>query len=403
MIKLNLDKKETYLLACSYGPDSMALLNLLLNGGYNFAVAHVNYGLREEARFETENLVDFCNKNSIKIYVKNVEEKIEKNIEKKCRDIRYLFFEEIMQNTIFSAVLVAHNLDDNLETYLLQKSRKNIVENFGLNRVAILNGYTVIRPLLDYTKDELLKYVETNHVPYCIDSSNLDEKFERNKIRKRVISTMSNVEKWTLLLEMTKKNNEMLKRRNSILREATNLISTIQGYLDEDLAYYLTVLGRKYVGDLELSMKRVLELKNVMLSEKPNVRVKIKGNLYFVKAYDRVYFTCLPKDTGFYYVIKEPCKFECEFFRLDFTGDTSDRNVGPDDYPLVIRNASKLDRVLVKDYYVSMRREFINWKMPEDLRKRWPVILNNKNEIVYVPRYNKNFKPSKDTNFVVVI
>ena len=91
MIRLNLDKKETYLLACSYGPDSMALLNLLLNGGYNFAVAHVNYGLREEARFETENLVDFCSKNSIKIYVKNVEEKmkVKDRCCLNCKDVGY--------------------------------------------------------------------------------------------------------------------------------------------------------------------------------------------------------------------------------------------------------------------------------------------------------------------------
>ena len=50
-----------------------------------------------------------------------------------------------------------------------------------------------------------------------------------------------------------------------------------------------------------------------------------------------------------------------------------------------------------------MRREFINWKMPVELRDRWPIILNSKNGIVYVPRYSKDFKPTEDTNFVVVI
>ena len=48
-----------------------------------------------------------------------------------------------------------------------------------------------------------------------------------------------------------------------------------------------------------------------------------------------------------------------------------------------------------------MRREFINWKMPNELRAKWPVIVNKDGEIVYVPRYNVNFKPDLNTNFYV--
>ena len=123
----------------------------------------------------------------------------------------------------------------------------------------------------------------------------------------------------------------------------------------------------------------------------------------FAKSYDLAEIKMVPKETNYAFIIEKPCKFECEYFVLDFTKGATNRNVNDSDYPLTIRNALKEDKVKIKDYYVSMRREFINWKMPNDLRSKWPVILNNKNEIIYVPKYNVNFKPDLDTNFYVKI
>ena len=83
--KLSVDKK--YLLACSYGPDSMALFNLLLKDNINFDVAIVNYHLREESDLEVKGLKSFCETHKKTLFIKIVEEKIEKNIENKCREI----------------------------------------------------------------------------------------------------------------------------------------------------------------------------------------------------------------------------------------------------------------------------------------------------------------------------
>ena len=80
---LNLDHKKRYILACSYGPDSMALFSLLLKEGYDFDVAHVNYHLREESNAETEGLQQYCEKNKRKLFVLDVKENISRNIEAK--------------------------------------------------------------------------------------------------------------------------------------------------------------------------------------------------------------------------------------------------------------------------------------------------------------------------------
>ena len=401
MIKINLDKNKRYLLACSYGPDSMALFNLLIKNEYDFEVAHVNYGLREEADDETIKLAEYCKEKGINLHVFRVEEKITRNIEEKCREIRYNFFKKIIEKHRLDALLVAHNQDDNIETFFLQKNRHNIVERYGLETATIIKNCTVIRPLLDVNKADLLKYCDDNEVPYAIDSSNLSDKFLRNKIRHNVVSKMDDNARQVVVEEIKNLNLKLLESHNRIKSIRTTKIADLLKYSDEELAYHFTIRCRELVSGYELALKQVKEFKKVMESSKPNVTIKNKKGLFFVKSYNLVEIKSLPRETNYAFIIDKPCKFECEYFVLDFTKDSSNRNVKLEDYPITIRNACSNDIVKIKDYHASMRREFINWKMPNDLRCKWPVILNKNNEIIYVPRYNSSFKPDLNTNFYV--
>ena len=401
MVKINLDKNKRYLLACSFGPDSMALFDLLIKNKYNFEVAHVNYGLRVEAVDETSKLTQYCEEKGFKLHVYKVEEEITRNIEEKCREIRYDFFQKIIEKHRLDALLVAHNQDDNIETFFLQKNRHNIVEKYGLEENAFIKNCAVIRPLLGVSKADLLKYCDDNGVPYAIDSSNLSDKFLRNKIRHNVVAKMDANARQVAVEEIKNLNLKLLESHNHTKSENRKKVEDLLKYSDEELAYHFPMQCRAFVVGFELSLKQVKEFRNVLISDKPNVTIKLKKGLFFVKSYDLAEIKMLPKETNYAFIIEKPCKFECEYFVLDFTKDTSNRNVKANDYPLTIRNASKEDKVKIKDYCVSMRREFINWKMPNELRAKWPVIVNKDGEIVYVPRYNANFKPDLNTNFYV--
>ena len=403
MVKINLDKNKRYLLACSFGPDSMALFDLLIKNKYNFEVAHVNYGLRVEAAEETSKLTQYCEEKGIKLHIYKVEEEITRNIEEKCREIRYDFFQKIIEKHRLDALLVAHNQDDNIETFFLQKNRHNIVEKYGLEETTFIKKCTVIRPLLGVSKADLLKYCDENMVPYAIDSSNLSDKFLRNKIRHNVVAKMDLNARQVAVEEIQNLNFKLLESHNRIKHENRKNVKDLLKYSDEELAYHFTTQCRALVPGFELSLKQVKEFRNVLTSDKPNVTIKLKKGLFFVKSYDLAEIKMLPKETNYAFIIEKPCKFECEYFVLDFTKDTSNRNVKAEDYPLTIRNASKEDKVRIKDYYVSMRREFINWKMPNELRAKWPVIVNKDGEIIYVPRYNADFKPDLNTNFYVKV
>ena len=101
---LNLDKDKKYLLACSFGPDSMALFWILLDNGYQFDVAHVNYHFRKESNLEERNLKEFAKKNNIDIYIYDNKENVDKNLEAKAREMRYNFFSSLCKKNGYYAL-----------------------------------------------------------------------------------------------------------------------------------------------------------------------------------------------------------------------------------------------------------------------------------------------------------
>ena len=93
---IELDKNKNYLLACSFGPDSMALFDMLKKGGYTFSAALVNYHLRPESTDEMNSFISYCDQNKISYHVKDIVRGIGNvNIEAEARNIRYRFFADV--------------------------------------------------------------------------------------------------------------------------------------------------------------------------------------------------------------------------------------------------------------------------------------------------------------------
>ena len=400
---LNLEKNKHYLLACSFGPDSMALFDMLLKEGYKFSVAHVNYHLRKESNDEESKLRDFCFEHNIGIYVKDVDEGLgDSNLEKKCRDIRYNFFINVVKENKFDALLVAHQEDDLIETYLMQKRRKNLVNYFGIKEISYFSDIEIIRPLLRYRKEELLMYCRMFNVPYAIDKTNLEDHFLRNQIRHSVVEKLSPIERKDILSEIDQANEKLSQIFISISKIKDNSVEEYLRLNEVEFLYAIVVLGRKLKNDFIISKKQGDELKKILLSEKPNISVNVDG-LCFFKEYDKLGFREFDEALDYSYDLTEPGILDTPYFYLDFTVDSSNRNVSQDDYPLMIRNARKDDEYEISGYKKELRRLFIDWKMPESLRNRWPIIVNKDDVIVYVPRYQKDFVPEENCNFFVKI
>ena len=122
----NYDLSQKYIVACSGGPDSMALLDMLRNHNFNIIVAMVNYKTRLESDDEEILVKNYCQKYNIKCYTTTFDEKCERNFEAVARKFRYNFFSEIYFKENASGLFVAHHKDDVIETYLLKKHRNVI-------------------------------------------------------------------------------------------------------------------------------------------------------------------------------------------------------------------------------------------------------------------------------------
>ena len=177
-------KEKKNLLAFSAGVDSSALFFLLLEHGIPFDIALVNYGTRLESATEEEHAKILAKKYNKRCYTTRAPA-FSTHFEANARTFRYNFFDTLIEEYGYDTLLTAHQLNDQLEWLFMRLSKgAGLSELIGLEAVDIRNSYTLIRPLLEYSKEELLDYLETNNHPYFIDNSNSNEKYERNRFRK---------------------------------------------------------------------------------------------------------------------------------------------------------------------------------------------------------------------------
>lgn len=188
-VMLNLDitqlQNKKNLLAFSAGIDSSALFFLLLENNIKFDIAIVDYGLREQSKKEVTHAKALAKK--YKLFCHAIKApKFESNFEKQARDFRYEFFESLITIEGYDNIITAHQLNDQLEWLLMRLTKgAGLSELLGLDALSQRENYTLVRPLLSISKEELLQYLKINDLPYFIDESNNDEKYERNKFRKQ--------------------------------------------------------------------------------------------------------------------------------------------------------------------------------------------------------------------------
>jgi tRNA(Ile)-lysidine synthase len=189
-------KEAKILLAVSGGIDSMVMAGLFREAGINHAIAHCNFTLRGTESDGDEKFVsDYATKYGIPFYAKKFDTVAfcaEKGIsvQMAARELRYSWFDKTVAEEGFDAVSVAHNLNDNAETFLI-----NLLRGTGLNGLTGMSPRhgNVIRPLLFATRDEIAAYAIENRITFREDSSNSQTKYIRNRLRNRVIPELLGV------------------------------------------------------------------------------------------------------------------------------------------------------------------------------------------------------------------
>lgn len=240
------DKK--FLLAASGGPDSMALLQMLINEipVSQLVVAHLNHQLREDSYSESVLLKDFCQKNDILFFDEKwpVELHPQTGIEAAARDYRYHFLDEIAQKVGVDYLLTAHHGDDLLENILLKLIRSGDAnEMSSLRPIRPWQGRLLVRPLLKFSKQQLLEFDKENNIPYIEDSTNSEDDVQRNRLRHHVIP--------------------LLKKENSnILANGLRFLDSMSVLQQDREEYFGQIKAERFMGCIRVNAE---DIKNMSL------------------------------------------------------------------------------------------------------------------------------------------
>ena len=219
-----LENKKLFL-AVSGGLDSMVLLHLFQQLEYEIAVLHCNFQLRGLESFGDQDFIrNYCEENNISLFTTQFDtEAFAKDYKLStqiaARELRYNWFYELLETHKFDYVLTAHHADDNLETFIINLSRGTGLE--GLIGIPEQND-KIIRPLLPFSRDEILKYAQENSIEWREDSSNASNKYLRNKIRHDLVPVLKVIN--PNFLKAFQKTQSYLQESNEMVEDASIMI-----------------------------------------------------------------------------------------------------------------------------------------------------------------------------------
>lgn len=384
-----------WVIAVSGGPDSMALLDLCFKQGLVFEVVHVNYHKRETADRDQKIVETYCLEKNIPISVFHAHD-LCGNFQMAAREYRYEKCRSVILSSHADGMMVAHHRDDDLETFYFQKQRNSLVSWFGLKEETMMKGMRLIRPLLSFSKQELVAYCEENQIPYGIDESNYNLDYTRNRIREE-LSRMSQEKIDQLQIEKNDKN----KKLQMCLEEFDDRLS--KSCLSEDeynsiskewplfLMHWLIrhnankSLSRAYLEELDRQLKNV-----------PTIIHPINNALRLIKQYKLIRLVSQNLDYEVEIKYKETLDQPIKFGYKTLV-DSKKFVCDIKDFPITIRNYQKAAKELDPFTRQQCQRWFIKHKIPLEERESWPLVFSASNKLIYISHQKQQLGVSTDT------
>lgn len=399
--------QKKFVLAVSTGIDSSVLLDLFINfqnkyQNIEIVVCHVNHHRRVESEEEEKYISDFCDEKGIKLYIEGLYfGENEDNFQAKARELRYKFFDKIMKEEKADYLVLAHHGDDNLETILMRLSRgSSLIGYSGIQDYFAKENYYVIRPLLKYSKQDIINYQKTHKIKYYEDDSNSHKDYTRNRFRLDIIPKMK--EECPNLIEKiyefsnTLKNagvvvNEVrddfitkntLKKNNEIIINRDEFLK-LSNFLQEEVLFEL-------VKKDSLSKANIKELIKIIQSNKANYKEYFKNIFDFIIEYDKIVINYVHKgefnpvkvtiDGLGVYEIND--NFRVNVCLNPHMGVLKDDEIcyNSNNLPVTIRTRNPGDKILLKTGEKKVKDLLINMKIP--MAKRNDVLILEKDETI---------------------
>lgn len=416
--QLNFNTDTEIYLAISGGIDSMVLSHLLSHFKIKHTLLHCNFNLRAEASIKDEQfIIDYAKSNNIPFHTISFDTIKESNIRKlntqECaRELRYNWFSTFLKTSSNSVLLTAHHLDDSIETFFI-----NLLRGTGITGLAgISNGKNrIYRPLLSFTKSEIIDFAHSNHISFREDESNKSDNYLRNKLRHHIIPNLKE-----LSPQLPDKMNTMMTELNDIDLFISDFIKTFKSKHKFNIKKINTIpefMWYKLFNEFGVSRKNNAEVIKLIQS---HVGSTFETDSHILlKDREEILISKQQQITPTHLEVKEDTTSvqidggELIFERitnlksLTFSDTVAFLDLEKLDFPLTIRNWSKGDRIQplgMKNGSKLISDVLINKKIDKFKKQNQLLIQSNQKTIWLVDlMVSENFALSKHTKIAYKI
>lgn len=425
-LPITIPKDIPLIIGCSAGPDSMALLHYLKNNTTNpLIVAHINHNIRKESKEEEKYLYTFCQDNNITFEKMKIEKYTENNFENEARNKRYDFYEHLLKKYNTPYLFLAHHGDDLVETILMKISRGSNLEGYaGIKEVSKKKDYYIIRPFLEYTKQDLIEYNKRYNLKYYIDKSNEDTTYTRNRYRHNILPLLK-IENPNIHKQFLKYSQTLLEYNTYLEEESQNIypqiinnntldikvLNSYHPFLQKNLLYKF--LNTYYNNEPNIiKEKHIEDILNMIASKKPNLTINLPNDKIARKSYEYLYLESNRNNFNPQY--KMPLQEINTIGNITIKQINSCNTNGNDicrlnskdlKLPLYIRNRKPGDYIETKGLNgkKKIKEIFIENKIPQNLRDNYPILVDNDDQIIWLPNLKKSKFDSQNESFCDII
>lgn len=427
---LKLNENDVIIVGVSFGPDSMALLHILKEIRKTIPIkivcSHVNHNVRRASKKEKVELENWCLKNDIVFESMVIEKYSDDNFHNEARNIRYHFFEELLEKYQANYLMTAHHGDDLIETILMRLVRGSTLRGYsGFSTVVDYPNYKLVRPLIHVTKQEIEIFDKKHKIPYAIDKSNYKDKYTRNRYRKYMLPFLKNEDK-NVHEHFLKFSKLLVQYDDFITKQVDKIFKKV--YYDNkiDISKYFDleellqtrviykILEDVFQDDLMLVNDRHVKLvRDLITSKKKNAYIYLPHGKRLVKSYDFVEILSSIDDvTSYeielidYAVLPNGKHLEVVNECADNGNDVCRLNSSDISLPLYVRTRKHGDAMSLMGMngHKKVKDIFIDKKISLVDRELWPVVVDSKGVIVWLPGIKKskfNRKKSEKSDIII--
>lgn len=396
LINLKIYPEDKIGVGFSAGPDSTFLLCALKELNYKHVYPfYINYHDSDEVDKEEALVKKLCKNLKYPVKIYELTRHLKGNFESAAREFRYREFAKFQADLKLKGILIAHQQDDNIVTYLMQKERK-CASYCGLKPFNLVYNAKIYRPMLNISKQEIISYLDTNEIPYYQDKTNRNLKRTRNNYVINILPTLD--------------RNEALKEMDRI----NFLLKEIQANAKS------AIISLDYYNQLsEINKLYFLRYYLIYRHFDKNKAVKLTKVLYYIlKKKNETDSYCITGDNFLYLnhksaFISKPflCKYSLTvtksnleasqyFFKVDLR-EYQKYYIKESDFPLKIEPPLNNDtfsrgKFEGKDVASFIKKE----KVVSYLRPYYPVIKNREGNVIYVPRYKEILNSTSFIHFI---